>query len=654
MSGIIIAGIISGCLYALVALGLVLIFRTTGAVNFAQGDVGGFGTFVAIGLSNGLWAHFSTPAGVVVGLAAAGTLNVVVYLFVIRFLEGRSADLVTTLVATLGVSEIIEGVLPNFFGYNPFSLKLFPNLPSLHLLGVSIPFAGVAIVASTAVALLVFAWVLYRTRIGMALKMGASNMALAEMSGVPMFTVKLALWFISGVIAGWGVMLFSAYDNVSTNTMAEFLLFSAVAASWGAFRSIPWTIIGAIVVGIVSDVVARYSPAPLGQSTAFVLLLVVFLVMQKREAPVVTRMDLERVFQRFVRPTYSRVRSAGIGEWVVLSTLGIVFLLTGGSTIQNYVVDGSAFAIVVAGLALSIRFGGRLNLAGGAYVLVGSYVMGIGLQRGWGFIPALLLSLSIGAVAGLLIGIVTLRLETIYFVNLGLVLSAAVGEIVLLIPNLTGGGEGMQVTAPFGKSTFLGQPVIDVVIAIAALVALGAYSLYGRSLSAARTATCGADTRLARTSGMHSSLRLVLIEGVAAATMAAGGSLLAIAGGYISVSQFGVLYSNSLIASVLLGGAWGIAGVAVGAFFGAVLPLLLGSFSTWVGVINGGVLVLVIVLFPSGAEGGLTGLYRRIPARLASVGLFQSRMRPPALASAAAPDSTETEEKMSSEALQGL
>lgn len=94
---------------------------------------------------------------------------------------------------------------------------------------------------------------LYRTRIGLALKMGASNVTLAEMSGVPMFTVKIALWFISGMIAGWGVMLFSAYDNVSTNTMGEFLLFSAVAASWGAF-----------------------------------------LVMQRREAPVVSRMDLER------------------------------------------------------------------------------------------------------------------------------------------------------------------------------------------------------------------------------------------------------------------------------------------------------------------------------------------------------------------------
>lgn len=653
MSGIVIAGIISGCLYALVALGLVLIFRTTGAVNFAQGDVGGFGTFVAIGLSNGVWAHFSTPVGVVVGLGAAGLLNVVVYLFVIRFLEGRSADLVTTLVATLGVSQIIEGVLPNFFGYNPFSLKLFPNLPSLHLLGVSIPFAGVAIVASTAVALVVFAFVLYRTKIGMALKMGASNMALAEMSGVPMFTVKLALWFISGVIAGWGVMLFSAYDNVSTNTMAEFLLFSAVAASWGAFRSIPWTIIGAIVVGIASDVVARYSPASLGQSTSFVLLLIVFLMMQRREAPVVSRMDLERVFQRFVRPTYARVRSAGIGEWVVVATLGLLFLFTGSSTIQSYVLDGSAFAVVVAGLALSIRFGGRLNLAGGAYVLVGAYVMGVGLQRGWGFVPTLLVALGIGAAAGLLLGLVTLRLETIYFVNLGLVLSAAVGEIVLLLPNLTGGGEGLSVVAPFSQSTFLGQPVIDVVIVVLALVALAAYGLYGRSLGGARMATCGADTRLARASGMRSSLRLVVIEGVAGATMAIGGSLVAVAGGYISVSQFGVLYSNALIASVLLGGAWGMAGVVVGAFFGAVLPLLLGSFSTWVSVINGGVLVLVIVLFPSGAEGGLTGLYRWVPARLAVAGVWRWRTPPAAPVSQVVPVGQEAEEA-SSEALQGL
>lgn len=609
MSGIVIAGIISGCLYALVALGLVLIFRTTGAVNFAQGDVGGLGTFTAIGLSTGLWAHLTTPLGVVIGLFMSGIANVLIYLLVVRFLEGRSADLVTTLVATLGVSEIIEGLLPNFFGYNPFSLRLFPNLPSLHLLGVAVPFAGVAIVLSTAVALAAFAFVLYRTKIGLALKMGASNMVLSEMSGVPMMRVKISLWFISGVIAGWGVMLFSAYDNLSTNTMAEFLLFSAVAASWGAFRSIPWTIGGAVVVGVVSDIVARYSPVALGQSTAFVLLLVVFLVMQRREAPVVTRIDLERIFQRFVRPTYVRRRSTGYGELAAVAVFSLVVFFVSGSYVQNLLLNGAAFAVIVVGLAFSMRFGGRLNLAGGAYVLLGAYVMGIGLQRGWGFWLALLFALVCGAIVGLVVGMLTLRLETIYFVNLGLVLSAAAGEIVMLLPNLTGGGEGLSVTAPFGRILVLGEPAIDILVLVVSLVVLSGYLWYGRSVSAARTICAGADTRLARVSGMRSGLRLVIVELVGAATMALGGTFVAIVGGYISTAQFGVLYSNALIASVLLGGAWGIGGVTVGAFFGAVLPVIMGSLSTWVGVVNGGVLVLVIVLFPAGVEGGLTGIY---------------------------------------------
>lgn len=623
MSGVVIGGIVSGCLYALVALGLVLIFRTSGAVNFAQGDVGSLGMFLALGLTSGQWAHLSVAVGVGLGLLLAGVANVLVYLLVIRMLEGRKADLVTTLVATLGISQVIEGVLPIPFGYNPFSLPLFRNSGGLDVFGTNVPYSGVAIVISAAAVLIGFAILLYRTRIGLVLRMGASNAHLTEMSGVPLLAIKISLWFIAGIISAWGVMLFSAYDNVSTTTMSGFLLAAAVAASWGAFRSIPWTIGGAIAVGVITNVVAQFAPVSLTQSVSFALLLIVFIVFQRRGAPVLARLDLEKSFARHVRPLYRRWPKICVGELVVVVLIGFGALYLTGTYFNRVVLDASALAVVLVGLALSIRYGSRLNLAGAAYVGLGAYAFAITTNLGWAWPAAVLVALAGGSVVGMLLGLVTLRLETIFFVNLGLVLSAAIPELVLLFPKITGGSRGLSVTPPLSEWTFAGAPAFNVIVLLIALVLLGAYVLHSRSNTAARTLVSGTDMALARVSGLRTGWHLVLLEGVSAAVVAAGGILIASSSGFISPSQFGVMYSNALIAAIILGGAWGAVGIVTGAFFGAVVPTLLASLDYWPAIINGLVLVVVIVLFPAGVEGGLAAQYARLEA------LLRRRSAPP-------------------------
>ncbi|MHB8190914.1 MAG: ABC transporter permease subunit [Ferrimicrobium sp.] len=610
MNAVLIGGLISGCLYALVALGLVLIFRTTGAVNFAQGDVGSLGMFVALGLSDGIWAHLGVLPAVLLGLLGAAVVNVAIYVLLIRPLEGRRADLVTTLVVTLGVSQVIEGALPIVFGYNPYSLKVFQGLGSIRLVGMQIPASGLAIVISAAIALICFAFILYRTRVGLVLRMGASNPSLADLSGVPAMAVRLVLWSVAGVIAAWGVMLFSAYDSVSTTTMGGFLLASAVAASWGAFRSIPWTIAGAVVVGIVSNLVTRYSSLSLTQTTSLVLLLVVFVVLQRRGGKVVSRVVATKVTGIQIRPLYKKTAALGFGELGVLAVGGVVFWLIGGLFVQSLIVETAATAIMLCGLSLSVRYGGRLNLAGAAYAGVGAYVASACVAHHWPTVIAIVVGVAAAGIVGAGMGLATVGLETIFFVNLGLVASAVIGELALVYPGLTGGAEGMYLNAPFQGVIVSGSSIFGLVIVVVAVVILGLYFLYGRSSYASKIILCANDLRVSNATGLRSGPRFVITEAIAAAIVGSGALLLVLNAGYINTSDFSIALSNALIAGVIVGGGWGIASLVFGAAFIEVLPASLGSLTNWPPIIYGASLALVVVLSPNGFEGGVGAVYR--------------------------------------------
>lgn len=612
MNAILIGGLISGCLYALVALGLVLIFRTTGAVNFAQGDVGSFGMFVALGISNGTWAHFGLVPAIIIGLLGAVVLNVCIYLLLIRPLEGRRADLVTTLVVTLGVSQIIEGALPIVFGYNPYSLPVFQGLGKVTIAGEAVPMSGVAIVISAAIALATFAFVLYRTRIGLVLRMGASNGALADLSGVPALTIRLVLWSVAGIVASWGVMLFSAYDNVSTTTMAGFLLASAVAASWGAFRSIPWTIAGAIIVGIVSNLVTRYSSVSLTQVSSLVLLAIVFIFLQRRSGATISRLATEKLTGLQIRPLYRKAVKLGVGELVVLGIGSVLLWLIGGLFLKSLLVDTAATAIIIAGLSLSIRYAGRLNLAGAAYAGVGAYVTSAGLVHHWPTLLAFLAGVVAAGLVGAGMGLLTVNLETIFFVNLGLVASASISELVLLFTGVTGGAEGMYIKVPLQGITIGGVSIFGLIIVIVSIVVMGAYFFYGQSVSAAKTILSASDIRVAKATGLHTEMRFILIEAAAAAIVGLGGILIVVNAGYINTSDFDIALSNALIAGVIVGGGWGVLSVALGAAFIEVLPAFLGSLTNWPPIIYGAALAIVVVLSPNGLEGGVGSIYQRI------------------------------------------
>jgi branched-chain amino acid transport system permease protein len=606
---LVIGGIISGSLYTLVALGLILIVRVSGAINFAQGDAGSVGTFVTIqlvGRSIGLPIGWSVLLGIVSGML----VNVVIYLAFVRRLEKVGAGPLPTMVVTIGASLIIEALLTVKFGFNPYTLPLFSNVGAVTIAGVQVPGSGTLIVVSALLAIAIFAFVLHRTNFGRMLRMGASNPTLAELSGVRTVLIRIIVWAVAGAVATWGVTLYASYQSISTSTMSGFLLTAAVAASWGAFRNLGTTLIGAVSLGILLDIVTRYVQSDITYVITFAVLCVVFLIYQFRKGRLVSRIEAVRTgltvgrLAREVRPSY-RSRPGLVTIEAVVILLGMVAWV-GLSAPQSYGQElatqvGIGF-IVLAALSISFRYTRRLNLGVGGFMCIGAYGYSVVGQHA-GALAGLIAALAGSFVIGCLLGLLTTGMELMFYATLTLVFTTAIPQLVMFFTGYTGGAQGL--TLP--TSLELANPVWIIVI-FGVVVAVGTVALGIARPGAVALITSG-DSRLGQVNGLRGTIRLTLAEGVSSMLMGLAGVFLALSVGYLDPASFNLTLSIGYVAALIIGGAWSVVGLALGSLFYVLVPAELAGLQDYPSVVYGGVLIIAVLFAPVGLEGITTWLY---------------------------------------------
>ncbi|HEX6501127.1 MAG TPA: hypothetical protein VF054_19170 [Micromonosporaceae bacterium] len=610
MIGVVVGGVTAGCLYALVALGLILIYRTSGALNLAQGATATAGAFAVFWLhgSLGVPVGLAVPAGV---LAAAG-LNLAVYGVCVYRLERRGADLHATLVSTLGATLIIGGLLEVALGYDPRTLHLFDGVPGPSVAGVRIPPVALLIVASALAAFTVLAVVLYRTRLGLVLRMGASDPRLTELSGVSTTLLRAVVWAVAGALSGWGVMLFSAYQTLSTAMMEALLLSSAVAASWGAFRNIPLTLGGAVGLGVTTSLVQRFVPVVLVSSISLVLLVVVFLLWQRRQGAV--RVRAASLSARHPRLTVKRVRWLPKVEVAALVVAGLAVWWYGTDYHLSLLRFLVATMIAVTGVATALRYGHRLNLAAGGQMLIGAYLGGI-LSRHLPVLVAIALAVAATALLGTLLGALTVGLEAIYYATITLVVTAAVPELVMLGDRWTGGAHGMTLPPLPDPFSVAGIGLLTPLLVLLGGAVLAGYYGYGLSPLGARALAGATDRSLAEASGLNPVAAFLTVEAVSAALLGLAGALLAFDIGYVGPSQWGLGYTLLLVGAVLIGGGWSATGLATATAVIGLVPTLVGNLAGWPPVIFGALLVVLILFAPDGVDGVYGGLARTRSSR---------------------------------------
>jgi len=280
----IVRGLATGCIYALLALGLTLIFQVSGVVNFAQGALAAVGAYALWSLLNQGRLPF-WPAAIAT-IVVTFLLGVLFQVVLLRRLQRAPA---ASLIVTLGLLIVLEGGIGVIWGYTSPTPPLVFSLPVSAFQQTTIGSVAlsdldlVSIGVTAALIVLFFAFLRY-TRAGAAVRAVAQSAQGARLVGIRVGRVRTAAWGLSAVIAAVAGVLIAA-SSQQAPTMAEIYLLSAFAgAVIGGLDNLVGAALGALLIGVVQNLVAFYIPTGLSSvgvsssTIVFLLLLVVLLV----------------------------------------------------------------------------------------------------------------------------------------------------------------------------------------------------------------------------------------------------------------------------------------------------------------------------------------------------------------------------------------
>ena len=255
-------GVLTGLMYALIALGFVLVYKATDAINFAQGEFVMIAGFVAASAL----VVWGAPLWVAVLLALGGLVafGFALERVMLRKLLGR--PVIAVVMATIGLASILRGVGPFviFSGTKPLPLPIREEpfilgplfLPPIQLLG-----AGVSLVFLAA-----FGWFFLKSRKGIAMRAVADNQQVAMAMGIDVERYFGVAWAMAGVVSALGGILWGNLVGVDVNlALVGFKVFPVVIL--GGLDSIPGAIVGGLIVGIVENVASGYIDPYVGGGT---------------------------------------------------------------------------------------------------------------------------------------------------------------------------------------------------------------------------------------------------------------------------------------------------------------------------------------------------------------------------------------------------
>lgn len=270
-----IEGISIGCIYALIALGFVLIYKATEVVNFAQGDVMMLGAFVAFTFVS-LWG---LPFWIAVPftLAVLAGFGMVFDRVLLRPIAGQPT--VAAIMVTLGAGMVMRGVatmVPGW-GTDTHALRAPYSGQVIDLGGVVISSDHVAIILVTVVLCIVL-WLFFRsTRVGVAMQAASQNQLAAYYMGIPVRRINTLIWGISAAVAAIAAMLVAPIQFVHSN-LGFIGLKAFPAAVVGGFGSIPGAIVGGLIIGLVEIFSGFYLPEGWKDIAPYLVVLIVLVI----------------------------------------------------------------------------------------------------------------------------------------------------------------------------------------------------------------------------------------------------------------------------------------------------------------------------------------------------------------------------------------
>ncbi|MBM3692896.1 MAG: ATP-binding cassette domain-containing protein [Actinobacteria bacterium] len=610
---IVFNGVVRGMVYGLVAIGIVLLFRASGVINFAQGQFGALGaSVISLLLVNYGWSFWAAlPLAIVIGAALGGLTE----LLVVRRLFSQPRLLL--FVATIGISQVIlllQLQLPIVEINEPFPTP-FSSIWDLGPLSVR----GEQLVVLIAVPLIVvgLAVLLQRTRFGLSVRTAADNPSAASLSGVRVKAVSTQVWILAGTLAAVSAVIAAPVLNQRTSDISnalgpDLLLRGLVAALVGGMVSFPLALLGGIAIGVIEVMVLSNSPGSPGIDTLVMFALLVVLVLfrarsQRADDAAWTLTPRARAARTELlqHPLARTARYAGAGILLVAGLALPLFFST--AVAMNDLTSVLIFLMVAVSATVLTGWAGQLSLGQYAFVAIGAYLTAY-YGQSLGFFPSVGLGTLWGVAVAIVIGIPALRVRGLYLAIITLGFALAVSGYVLLTPPLNTyfTGFGSRLTPPVIDIPLIGRfdlatdkdayyyMCFAALLVVIAIVSHLRRTGIGRSLIAVRDN----DNNAAAYTVAPTRAKLIAF-GVSGGVAAFAGGLFAAQNATMLPDYFVPAESIRVLSVAVVGGLASVMGAIVGTIVIVALPLVF-SDTDQLQLFASGVGMLILILYVPG------------------------------------------------------
>lgn len=600
-----VVGLINGTFYAMLSMGIAIVFGILRIVNFANGAqymLGALGAWIALN-------YLGVPYWV--SLIAVPLAVGIVSMLVERFLLRRLYHLhhLYGFLATFGVALLIEGVLHQIFGTSgrpydvPAQLQGALNLGFMYLP----TYRGWVLVIG--ILFCIVTWLaIEKTRLGSYLRASAQNARLVEAFGINVPILIMGTYGFGAAMAALGGVLAAPLFPVAPLMGGNMVIVAFAVVVIGGIGSIPGAIVAGLSLGLIEGLTTLVYPQA-ANIVIFLVMAVVLLIkpngLFSRSGPVARSGDDNADDLGFTQIREPRVKKTMmvLGIAILLGLLVLPFHIY-----PVFITHALCMALFACSFNMLLGYTGMLSFGHAAYFGVASYATGL-LLRNVGLTPELAILAGVAAASciGFIFGLLVIRLNGIYFAMATLALAQLVYFFFLQLKS-SGGEEGLQ-NIPRGKLFGMFDLTSEVSMYFLVLVCfIGAMALmyrilhspFGQEIQAirenpARATSLGVDVERCK----------LLIFVLASAFAGLAGALKTVTMQFVTLSDVHWSLSGAAVIMTLIGGAATFIGPVVGAF-------ILISADTWlsgVGVshhlIHGVILLVCIVAFRSGLAGGL-------------------------------------------------
>jgi branched-chain amino acid transport system permease protein len=597
-------GFVIGNIYALLAVGLALIFGVANLVNFAHGSVYTVGAY--IGWTAITYLHTPLPATMLIVFAACALVGMAIERLGLRPLQGRAR--IAPLLATIGISFVLDQLVQLVFSPQPRAVP--SDLPDwrLDVGGGSIGALDLLIAAVGLIsAALLFAF-LRCTRLGFAVRAVAQDREAAQQMGVDVNAVNSAVFAIASALGGLsGLLVGMYYNHIDPNMSFQATLKGVVALIIGGVGNVPGAVVGSLLLGLVESYGIALFGTTYRNLFAFIMLIVFLLWLPNGLFGGRAALQTEPLTGSFIAPS-KPTRVPPLLLWALTGSAFALPLVFDSPYLLQTLTNAWLAAMLALSLTLVSGSAGVISFGQAALLALGAYASAL-LVTDLGAPTVLSIPLAgfIASGLGLLLVLPALRLRGHYIA----IATLAIGEIVSLTilnwEGLTGGAMGLTGIPPislFGHEIYSARGVywlcLVVVLALALLQTRFLSSHFGRTLRAVRE-----DEVAARTYGVRVDRYKALAFAFGGFGAGVSGAISAHLYSYINHQTFDAQLSLLALTMVILGGMGNVVGAILGAVALVGLPELFRVTAEYRILIYGLTLLLLIRFRPQGVLGAV-------------------------------------------------